>query len=456
MRAQLRLSSTAAVLTGLLALTTALPAQAQGKPAGKGAPAKPAAAAPAKPAAAAAKPAAAAPAGPKVTARPTAAKPPVAAKAPVAAKPLTDKQKKDLAKKNYKDAEALFKDGKYAEALEQYKVAEEAVPVGATKLKIAICLDKVGRVQESVAAYQIYLDSKPDAVKAKDQIADSTTRIEALKKTPGKVRIATEPSSPPNLKFAIDGAAPVAGMAVAAPAAPPPPAPGAAMAPAAPAPAAPGAAAAPAAPGAAAAPPAAMPASAMAFNGEFTLAPGAHKITATADGFDPMSADVNVSFAETKDVKLALNATPPPPPPPPVVVEPPPPVAVELPKPPPPAPRSNVPAYVTLGLAGVGAVVGTIFGISALGAKSDFKTTPTTDNADKTDRNALIADMSFAVALTFGVTGAVLLLSNDTTAAPKTATTGAPRKPVKSAMPRGFVAPYAGPTGAGAAAFMTF
>ena len=419
------LSSTAAVLTGLMALTTALPAQAQGKPA---APAKPAAA-PAKPAAAPAKPAA----GAKIVLR-AGATATATAKAPAPAKPLTDKQKKDLAKKNYKEGEASFKDGKYAEALEHYRVAEDAVPIGATKYKIAASLDKLGKVQESVAAYQVFLDSMPDAVKMKDAIADSTARVEALKKTPGKVRVATEPSSPPNLKFAIDAAAPVPGIAVPAPVA---------LAPATPAPAAPGADAAPA----------------QAFNGEFSVAPGHHKITATADGYDPTSAEVDVNFAETKDVKLALNLTPPPPPPP--VVAPPPPVAVEPPPQPilpPPAKRSNIPAYVTLGLAGAGAIVGTIFGISALGSKSDFNAPggATVENADKTDRNALIADMSFAVALTFGVTGAVLLLSNDTPTETKAATNGAPRKPVKSAMPRGFVAPYAGPTGAGAAAFMTF
>jgi hypothetical protein len=425
-----------------LALTSALPAQAQGKPATKAAPAKPAAA-PAKPAAAPAKPAAgakpaAAPAaGAKATGKtPPAAKPPATAKAPPAAKPLTDKQKKDLAKKNYKEGEAAFKDGKYADALEHYKVAEDAVPVGATKYKIAVCLDKLGKVQESVAAYQLFLGSSPDATKMKDQIADSGTRVEALKKTPGKVRVATEPSSAPNLKFAIDGAAPVAGVAVAAPVAPPAPA----------APPAAGAAA-PAAP-------------AMAFNGEFAMAPGHHKITATADGYDPTSSEIDLAFAETKDVKIALNLTPPPPPPVAVVAPPPPVAAVEPPKPPPPppAPRSNVPAYVTLGLAGAGAVVGTIFGISALGAKSDFNAAggATVENADKTDRNALIADMSFAVALTFGVTGAVLLLSNDSPAETKAASNTVTHKPVKTAMPRGFVAPYATPTGAGAAAFMTF
>ncbi len=150
-------STAAAVLTGLLALTTALPAQAQGKPAGKpAAPAKPAAA-PAKPAA---KPAAA-PAKPAAGAKATVAvKGTATAKAPPPPKPLTDKQKKDLAKKNYKEGEALFKDAKYAEALEHYRIAEDAVPIGATKYKIAASLDKLGKVQESVAAYQVFLDSR--------------------------------------------------------------------------------------------------------------------------------------------------------------------------------------------------------------------------------------------------------------------------------------------------------
>ena len=83
------------------------------------------------------------------------------------------------------------------------------------------------------------------------------------------------------------------------------------------------------------------------------------------------------------------------------------------PPPPPPEPRSLVPAYVTLGIAGAAAVVGTIFGVQALSAKSDFDKTPNTDKADDTERNALIADMAFGVAITLGVTGVVLLTSND-------------------------------------------
>jgi hypothetical protein len=112
-----------------------------------------------------------------------------------------------------------------------------------------------------------------------------------------------------------------------------------------------------------------------------------------------------------------------------------------------------VPAYVTLGLAGAGVVVGTAFGVLALKSKSTYNTTPTTDNADATDRNALISDMSFAVALTFGVTGAVLLLSND---APEPAKTGALHPAKKKSAVRGFVTPYAGPNGGGAVGVFSF
>ena len=64
-------------------------------------------------------------------------------------------------------------------------------------------------------------------------------------------------------------------------------------------------------------------------------------------------------------------------------------------------------------IAGAGAVVGTIFGVQALGAKKDFDDKPTEDNADKAEKNALIADMAFGVALTLGITGTVLLLTSD-------------------------------------------
>jgi hypothetical protein len=377
----LAFSTTAAVLSGLLVLGGAGSAMAQGKPGGK--PAKPAAAAPAKPAVAApAKPAAA------------------------AAKPkLTEKQKKETAKKLFGEAKEKFEKGDYAGALPLYQQADDLVPGARPKYLAAVCLDKTAQVQDAVAAYQKFLDSNADPDKFKTEIADAKGRIDALKTTPAKVQVATDPPGVPNLKLAVDGA--------------PQPGP------------------------------------------ELSVPPGKHTIKATADGYDAATQPIEVGFGEKKSVTVAMKksaapvvAAAPLPPPAAKPATPPPATTVATTQPAkPPHRRSRVPAYVTLGLAGAGAVVGTIFGIQALSSKSEFNKTPTSDLADKTDRNALITDMSFAVALTFGVTGAVLLLSGggDEKAANPAA---APPPKKQSYIPS--IVPYVGPKAGGAAATLKF
>jgi hypothetical protein len=72
-----------------------------------------------------------------------------------------------------------------------------------------------------------------------------------------------------------------------------------------------------------------------------------------------------------------------------------------------------VPAWVTGGIAVVAAGVGTAFGVVTLNDKSTYNTSPTTNTADNGDTHALITDMAFGVALTFGVTSAVLFLTKD-------------------------------------------
>ncbi|MGK3967206.1 PEGA domain-containing protein [Sorangium sp. So ce118] len=439
---RLTMLTSAAMVSGLLTLTNVSPASAQtgpaAPPAGKPAAQAPAGAAPtmapAKPAAPAAQAAPTAPAPTATGTTPPAvgATPPAAGATPPAAgatgttppaagtpatatpgktgepaakvtttkpkKPLTDKQKKDEAKKLYKEAEARFEKGEYAPAADLYRQADEYVPGAAPKYKLALSLDKQGLATEAVAAWQAFLDSKPDAEKFKDKITEAQGRVEALKKTPAKVRVATAPDAPQGLKIAVDGV-PQAGK-------------------------------------------------------ELSVPPGKHTLTVSAEGFVDSSQEIEVTFAETRDVSVTLM----PKPPEPVAATPaqpstPPPATIPPPaQTPPPAapvePRSPVPAYVTLGLAGAGVVVGTIFGIQALSAKSDFDDSPTTKTADRVDRNALIADMSFAVALTFGVTGAVLLLSDDTPAETKAA--------ASSVKKNAFVAPFVSPTGGGAAARFTF
>jgi tetratricopeptide (TPR) repeat protein len=359
------------MMSGWLVLASAVPVYAQG--------AKPAE--PAKPAAAAAKPA------DKPADKPAAAAP-ADKPADKPAKPLTEFQKKEAAKKAFKSGEEKFDKGEYEAALALYKEADELVPGVTPKHKAALSLDKLNRVVDAVAAYQIYLDAKPDPVKYKDNIAAAEARIAELKKTPAKIKVVTVPPEIPGLKITVDGAP--------------------------------------------------------ATGNELSLTPGKHTITASGDNFETATEDVDANFAESRDLTLTLTKKPEPvavvPPPPPPVVEPPKPPE---PAAPPPAPRSKVPAYVTLGLAGAGLVAGTVTGVLALSAKGAFNDDPTTENADKTDRMALMSDMFFAVGLTFGVTGAVLLFSKDEAA----------EKPAAS---RTIIAPWASPTGGGAVARFHF
>ena len=406
---RLTMLTSAAMVSGLLTLTSVSPASAQtdakpaSPPAGKPAAAAAPAAAPAKPAASAAQASPAAATPPAAGATPPAAAPGKAGEPTTKVtttkpkKPLTEKQKKDEAKKLYKEAEARFDKGEYAVAADLYRQADEYVPGAAPKYKLAASLDKQGLVTEAVAAWQAFLDSKPDAEKFKEKIGEAQVRIEALKKTPAKVKVATVPEAPPGLKLAVDGVAQT--------------------------------------------------------GKELSVPPGKHTLTVSAEGFADASQELDVAFAETREVSVALTPQAPAPVAAAPAQPPTPPPAAEAPpaQPPPPAPpiepRSPVPAYVTLGLAGAGVVVGTIFGIQALGAKSDFDDAPTTKTADRVDRFALIADMSFAVALTFGVTGAVLLLSDDPAQAKAAAS---------SVTKKAFVTPFVSPTGGGAAARFTF
>lgn len=108
-----------------------------------------------------------------------------------------------------------------------------------------------------------------------------------------------------------------------------------------------------------------------------------------------------------------------------------------------------VPAYVTLGIAGAGLVTGGIFGVMALNAKRDFNDNPTTEAADDVERNALISDMSFGIAITLGVTGIVLLTSDE----PEETTAASLTQKDKSRL---VVAPFVGAKSGGAAASYTF
>jgi hypothetical protein len=286
-----------------------------------------------------------------------------AAKPPVAA----GAEKPDLsaAKRHYADGEKKFKAGDFAGALTDFQAANDIKSTPQAERYIGACEDSLGHRREAAAWYDKFLAHVPEKLATQgDEIRKRVGEIEAL---PGKVHIE---SNPAGAAVSIDGK--------------PQPAP--------------------------------TPA-------DVELAPGAHTIKFTAQGRLPAENPIDVPFASSQTVTADLQAEPPPaaPPPAPVAVAPP----AASPPPPPPEPRSKVPAFVTGGLAIAAAGVGTVFGVLALKDKSDYDKNPTAKTADDGDTHSLIADMAFGVALTFGVTSAVLFLTKDDQPAAPPATANA-------------------------------
>jgi len=92
-----------------------------------------------------------------------------------------DGVRKEAARQNYKEAELRLKAGSYASALELYRLADQVLPNPAPKYKIALCRDKLGQIPEAIAAYQTFLDSNPPPEKLGEQIAESRVRLAALR-----------------------------------------------------------------------------------------------------------------------------------------------------------------------------------------------------------------------------------------------------------------------------------
>jgi hypothetical protein len=261
------------------------------------------------------------------------------------------------AKRHYGEGDKMFKAGDYAGAEVEFKAANDIKATPQTERYVGLCEDALGHFTVAVDWYDRFLTHVPDKMGTQgDEIRKRDAEIKAL---PGKVHI---DSNPPGASVSIDDK----------PQAAPTPM-------------------------------------------EVQLPPGPHTIKLTETDRLPAQKQIDVTFASRQNVSADLDAEPPPapptPPPAPIAAGPPPPPPA--PPPPPPEPRSKVPAYVTGGLAVIAAGVGTAFGILALNDKSKFDKNPTTGTADDGDTHALIADMAFGVALTFGVTSAVLFLTKD-------------------------------------------
>jgi hypothetical protein len=292
-------------------------------------------------------------------AQPPAAKPAPAA-TPAPKTPSADRSASDLntAKKDYAEGEKKFKAGDFAGALADFTAANEIKSTPHAERYLGLCEDNLGHYQAATDWYEKFLAHVPDKLAAQgDEIRKREGEIKAM---PGKVHVE---STPPGAAITIDDK------------------------------------------------PQASPAPLDA-----EVAPGSHVVKFTAPGRAAAARTIDVAFASTQTVSAELDELPPAPPPPAVaavVAAPPPAASIPITPATPLEPRSIVPAIVTGGLAIAAAGVGTVFGIIALNNKSDFDKNPTSATADSGDTHALIADMAFGVALTFGVTSAVLLLTKD-------------------------------------------
>jgi hypothetical protein len=256
---------------------------------------------------------------------------------------------------------------------------------------MAICLDKQDKTAEAITAYSAFLGSTPPA-SMDAKVTESQTRLNDLrKKAPVIIKVK---SDPPGASVSVDGVAQMGTTPT-----------------------------------------------------DVKVPPGSHKVRVTSPGYDayekeitldPGASDTTIDALLLKSVAVAEA------PPPPVIETKPTEKPVETPV----EKHSNAAAFVVLGVAGAGAIVGGIFGVKALQGKSDFNNgQKTTDKADQVEKDALIADMALGAAITLGVTGTVLLLTSG----------GGEEKGPRSASRTQFeLAPVLSPHKAGASATLRF
>jgi hypothetical protein len=138
--------------------------------------------------------------------------------------------------------------------------------------------------------------------------------------------------------------------------------------------------------------------------------PGRHDILVTLAGHEPSSRIVLLPAGQTTRVMVPLHAIAPAPPviaPTPVVI---------APQPAAPTPTSRAPsrsyAYVTGGLAIAALGIGTVFGVRALSASSDYDRDPTVDKAVTGESYATVSTVGFIAAAVLVGTTVVIWLSS--------------------------------------------
>lgn len=291
----------------------------------------------------------------------------------------------ELAKSAFEAGAQAYAEADYIKAESEFRVAYEKIPSPHAEYWIASSMDRANKpAKEVVSAYELFLTNPAAAHAGEDAVATAKQRASELKATL-PATILIE-STPKGAEVYIDGAL-IAGKTPV----------------------------------------------------EVELPAGTHRLELRAPGYEISLVELDATAGSHVRAPIELQKQ---------VAVPTTDAAALGQEPPPKKERSMVPAYVTLGIGAAGLISGTVFGILALDAKSKYDKGPTAELADEVERNALISDMSFGVALTLGITGVVLLTAKDDEVPAAKAARRAPGRVV--------VAPYGGPLGGGAVARMAF
>jgi hypothetical protein len=299
---------------------------------------------------------------------------------------------RDRARTAYGAGQDAYAAGQFATAETHFALADSLVPAVQAKFWRAMSLDQLSKPGEAFEAFGRVLTSPDKDQLGADKLSLAEQRHRALAATPAELTVTTTPTGAHINVSGVDLTSPT-------------------------------------------------PLS-------LRLAPGRHVIRVSLEGYEPQQLEINATPGAKFSPTFALvraAARPSPGAGSSLSVPP----AIPALAPSTPTERSRVPGYVTLGIAGASAVVGTIFGVRALGDKKDYNATPTTSKADDVERNALIADMAFGVALTLGITGVVLLIADDPLPEQADLPEGEERANLR-------VLPYATTDGAGATAALMF
>jgi tetratricopeptide (TPR) repeat protein len=286
-------------------------------------------------------------------------------KAPAAAAPVEagpSAEAKEAARAAYGRGQAAFSGGQFATAKLAFQEAFDAVPNPIVLLSIAESEMKLEQFTEAVVTWQRYLELKPDAADR----ADIETKIKTLAAMPAMVSVTSEPSG---AALDLDGLPTQRTTPV-----------------------------------------------------QLELAPGEHTIDYSLAGHRSGSETLSVKAGEKRQLRVSLEALPAAP----VVAEASVPVVEPQPasQPAQDAASSGPPTtaiWVTAGVGAAGLIAGSVFGLLAVGAHSDFDEKPSAAAADRGERYALFADVGFGVGIIALSTAAVLYFTADDEGSPETA-----------------------------------